>query len=301
MFGGSESCANQRKSSHFSALCWQALRATAWLWRTGAGVGPARALALGQGGTRAGPPPPIVPALVAALGPHVRQDAVEYTPGRGGAGWAHARPARRERDRRPGPPPWRAGGGGCARGGGHPGPGTARRALGRAPSAGRSPPAMGPDRRGPRPSGAFRTSPLAPPSAPAPREGLNRPPGGRTGGPPVGSVRGDATGGDQAVDVRLGGQGTGPGGQHTPPPQQTAPIRRVRRTGEARVGHGPEPDRVEGLVRRLVVLATIVRQGSPRPARSGVTQPRTRGGERRDVGGLDVNPTAPRFRSTPAN
>jgi hypothetical protein len=66
-----------------------------------------------------------------------------YTPGRGGAGWAHARPARRERDRRPGPPPWRAGGGGCARGGGHLGPGTARRALGRAPSAGRSPPSRG--------------------------------------------------------------------------------------------------------------------------------------------------------------
>ena len=47
----------------------------------------------------------------------------------------------------------------------------------------------------------------------------------------------------------------------------------------------------------LFVLATIFRKGSPRTERDGVTQQRKSGGERRDVGGLDLNPTAQRFRS----
>jgi hypothetical protein len=203
----------------------------------GADVGPARALALGQAGTRAGPPPPIVPALVAALGPHVRQDAADTRLG-------GARPG--------GPTLGRRGVSATAdlalRHGAQAVVGA--RAAVDIPAQGRpdgrwagprrragDPPPVGPDRRGPRPSGAFRTPPLAPPSAPAPREGLNRPPGGRTGGPPVGSVRGDATGGDQAVDGRLGGQGTGPGGQHTPPPSRPPPYggsaARVRRAWAA--------------------------------------------------------------------
>src|SRR5215475_6698203 len=49
----------------------------------------------------------------------------------------------------------------------------------------------------------------------------------------------------------------------------------------------------------LFVLATIFRKGSTRTERYGVTQQRKRGGERRDVGGPDWNPTAQRFRSTP--
>jgi hypothetical protein len=90
---------------------------------------------------------------------------------------------------------------------------------------------------------------------------MNRHQGGRTGGPPVGAVSGDSTSGDQAVDVRMGGQGTGPGVPHPQHPHQTAPIMRVRRTCEERVGRGPDQAIVEVLLLLTAALPTRVGPG----------------------------------------
>jgi hypothetical protein len=86
-------------------------------------------------------------------------------------------------------------------------------------------PPCGPDRLGPRQLGAFLTHQSATPAATARREGLDRHPGGRTGGPPRGAVSGDSTRGAQAVDVRLVGQGSGSRGAAHPAPPSDRPHR----------------------------------------------------------------------------
>jgi hypothetical protein len=84
---------------------------------------------------------------------------------------------------------------------------------------------------------------------------------GRTGGPPLGSVSGDSTRWDQAVDVRMVGQGTGPGVQHTQHPNQTAHIVRVGRKFEERLGRCPDQDIVEVLLMLTDDLPELVGHG----------------------------------------
>ena len=71
---------------------------------------------------------------------------------------------------------------------------------------------------------------------------------GRAGRPPLGPVSGDPTGWDQAVHVRMVGQGPGPGVQHTQDPDQPADIMRVRGELDERLGRGAEQDVVEVLL-----------------------------------------------------
>jgi hypothetical protein len=123
-------------------------------------------------------------------------------------------------------------------------------------------PPCGPDRLGPRQSGAFLTHQSETPSATARREGLDRHQGGRTGGPPRGAVSGDSTRGAQAVDVRLVGQGTGPGVPHTQHPHQAAHIVRVRSKVDARWGRGPDQEIVEVRLRRTADLPALVGPGA---------------------------------------
>ena len=230
--------------------------------RRGGGVPGARALALGQEGTRDGTPQPIVPDRVDAWGPHVRPAAAETRLGWEGHGVPtsglsvlRAQAALASRQGAPAVVGEREAGDRAAQ--------VRPDVRGALPSrlAGAHPPG-GPDRLGQRQSGAVRTPQIETPSAHERREGRDRPQGGRTGGPPRGSVSGDSTSGDQAVDVRLVGQGPGPGVPHPPPPHQTAHSMRVRSTCDARWGRCPEQDSVAVLWRLTDALPTRVGHGA---------------------------------------
>jgi hypothetical protein len=93
--------------------------------------------------------------------------------------------------------------------------------------AGDDPP-PGPDRLGHQQVGPFLLHQRPNQTTKALREGMDRYPGGRAGRPPRGAISGDPTGRDQAVHVRMVGQGTGPGVQHTPHPDQPADVVWVR-------------------------------------------------------------------------
>jgi hypothetical protein len=131
-------------------------------------------------------------------------------------------------------------------------------------------PPCGPDRLGQRQIGAFLTHQIEKQSAQELREGMDRHQVGRTGGPPLGSVSGDSTSWDQAVDVRMVGQGTSPGVQHTQHPNQTAHIMRVRSKFDERLGRCPEQDIVE-----VLLMLT-----DDRPARVGHGEDQVTGGDR---------------------
>jgi hypothetical protein len=89
-------------------------------------------------------------------------------------------------------------------------------------------PPFGPDVLGKGQVRSSLTYQIEKPPAKELREGVDGHHVGRAGGPPRGPVGGDPTGRHQAVDVRMVGQGTGPGVQDTQAPHQAADIMRVR-------------------------------------------------------------------------
>lgn len=107
--------------------------------------------------------------------------------------------------------------------------------------AGDDPP-PGPDRFGTQQVGPFLLHQRPKQTTQELREGLDRYHGGRAGRPPRGSISGDPTGRDQAVHVRMGGQGTGPGVPHTPHPDQPADVVWVRGQRDERWRRDTAPD-----------------------------------------------------------
>jgi hypothetical protein len=218
-------------------------------------------LELVQERTMAGTPEPIIADVVAPLGQHMRQKAPHDLVGGQGHGLPALRlgvpvaaadvavrdgenPAIRQRD------PvailahvmqdlLRALDGGCAG----------------------DDPALGPDRLG---DGQVRPW-LTPqrPQQPAQelREGLDGDQGGRASWLPRAPVGGDRPSRYEAVPMGMGGQGTGPGVQHTPNPDAPADIMRVHGQLHERWGCGTAYDLVEVLLRTPAKLPQRMGRG----------------------------------------
>jgi hypothetical protein len=80
------------------------------------------------------------------------------------------------------------------------------------------------------------------------REGVDGHQIGPAGWLPLGSIGGDPAGWDEAVHVRMGGEGTGPGVQHTEAPDQPTDIMRIGRERDERLGRGAQQDVVQVLL-----------------------------------------------------
>jgi hypothetical protein len=113
--------------------------------------------------------------------------------------------------------------------------------------AGDDPP-LGPDHLGHCQVGPFLAHQISTQPAKELREGVDRNHGGRAGGPPLAPVGGDPTGRDQAVHVRMVGEGAGPGMPHPQDPDEPPDIMRVRGELDERLGRGLEQDAVEVLL-----------------------------------------------------
>ena len=99
-------------------------------------------------------------------------------------------------------------------------------------------PPLGPDHLGHGQVRAFLAHQIETQATTQFREGLDGDEGGRARGPPCGSVGGDPASRHQAVDMRRGGQGAGPGVEETPDAQQAAHIMRVQGECDERLGCG---------------------------------------------------------------
>jgi hypothetical protein len=120
-------------------------------------------------------------------------------------------------------------------------------------------PALGPDGLGYGEGRLFLTHQLSKHPAKEVREGVNGSHGGRAGGPPLGLLPSDSTGGDQAMHMGMRGQGAGPGVQHTPDPDQPADIMGVRRERDERAACRSQHDSVEVLWRTTDELSALRR------------------------------------------
>jgi hypothetical protein len=134
-------------------------------------------------------------------------------------------------------------------------------------------PPRGPHRRGNQQVGPFLWHQHPKQTTNERREGMDGDQGGRAGRPPLRPLGGDPTGRDEAVHVRMVGQGTGPGGPHTHHPAQTADIVGGRGQLDERPGRGTKQDVVEVL---WLTAANL-------PERGGHGEDDGTGGDRQEV------------------
>jgi hypothetical protein len=94
--------------------------------------------------------------------------------------------------------------------------------------------------------------------------------GGRADRPPRGPIRGEPTGGHQAVDGRMVDAGSRPGVQDTPDPDETTDVMRVRGERDARGRRGAAP----------AVVQVLLGGADTRPQRLGPGEDDRHGGDR---------------------
>jgi hypothetical protein len=101
-------------------------------------------------------------------------------------------------------------------------------------------PALGPHRRRDGPVRPFLTHQRPQHPAQARRAGVYGPQRGPAGWRPLDPIGGDPASGHEAVHVRRGGEGTGPGVPHPEAPEQPTAIMRSGREREERLGRGAQ-------------------------------------------------------------